>query len=86
MRFVLPVGRGHKAAYDFSNPELPTANIETLSGPVIIAPNSDGSFYTITGTGVTSLPCDNSADCDPDLVCDAVSKLCASEDGTETEV
>ncbi|KAK1741041.1 hypothetical protein QTG54_008293 [Skeletonema marinoi] len=65
-----PLPTGHKAAYDFRNPELPSVEISTLTGPVIIAPNSDGSFYTITGTGVTShagFPCDDAIDCDPGL-------------------
>ncbi len=78
---LCPLPTGHKAAYDFSNPDLPTANIETLSGPVIIAPNSDGSFYTVSGTGVTSdvgFPCDETDDCDPNLVCDAETKFCAA--------
>lgn len=76
-----PLPTGHKAAYDFRNPDLPSAEISTLSGPVIIAPNSDGSFYTISGTGVTShagFPCDETVDCDPDLICDSETKSCAS--------
>lgn len=78
---LCPLPTGHKAAYDFSNPDLPTANIETLSGPVIIAPNSDGSFYTVSGMGVTSdvgFPCDVTEDCDPNLVCDDETKFCAA--------
>eukprot|EP00577_Skeletonema_sp_RCC1716_P018216 CAMPEP_0113389676 /NCGR_PEP_ID=MMETSP0013_2-20120614/9753_1 /TAXON_ID=2843 ORGANISM="Skeletonema costatum, Strain 1716" /NCGR_SAMPLE_ID=MMETSP0013_2 /ASSEMBLY_ACC=CAM_ASM_000158 /LENGTH=249 /DNA_ID=CAMNT_0000272767 /DNA_START=83 /DNA_END=832 /DNA_ORIENTATION=+ /assembly_acc=CAM_ASM_000158 len=76
-----PLPTGHKAAYDFRNPELPSVEISTLTGPVIIAPDSDGSFYTITGTGVTShagFPCDDAIDCDPGLVCDSETKSCAS--------
>lgn len=76
---LCPLPTGHKASYDFTNPDLPTANIETLSGPVIIAPNADGSFYTVSGKGVTShdgFPCDDTIDCDPDLVCDPGTKFC----------
>jgi len=84
-----PITTGHKAVYDMSNSELPSVNIDTSSGPVIIAPNSDGSFYTITGEGVTShtgFPCDGTIDCDPGLVCNPETKSCDTGDGNTTSV
>ena len=78
-----PIPQGHKAAYDFRNPDLPSVEISTLDGPVMIAPNEDGSFYTVTGTGVTShagFPCDDISDCDPGLVCNSESS-CATPVG-----
>ena len=80
---LCPIPTGHKAAYDFRNLDLPALELETLSGPVTIAPNSDGTYYTITGTGVTShagFPCDDTVDCDPSLTCDPGTKTCASGD------
>jgi hypothetical protein len=82
-----PLTTGHKAVYDFRNPDLPAMEIDTSSGPVIIAPNSDGSFYTITGAGVTShagFPCDSTIDCDPGLICNSETKSCIAGDGNST--
>ena len=64
-----PIG-GHKAVYD--NKALPSLEIETPRGIVIIAPNDEETYYTATGEGVTSdlnFPCDESIDCDFGLVC-----------------
>jgi len=82
-----PLTTGHKAVYDFRNPDLPAMEIDTSSGPVIIAPNSDGSFYTITGAGVTSkdgFPCDATIDCDPGLVCNSETMSCVTGGGNST--
>ena len=83
-----PLTTGQKAVYDMSNPELPSVHIDMSSGHVVvIAPNSDGSFYTITGDGVTShagFPCDNTIDCDPGLVCKMKTRSCSAVDGNNT--
>ena len=78
---LCPLQEGYNAMYDFyDNPDLPSAEIATSRGNIIIEPNEDGTFYSITGDGATSdkgYPCDEDVDCDKGLVCNTEDILCA---------
>ena len=78
---LCPLQEGYNAMYDFyDNPDLPSAEIATSRGNIIIEPNEDGTFYSITGDGATSdkgYPCDEDVDCDKGLVCNSENNLCA---------
>ena len=78
---LCPLQEGYNAMYDFyDNPDLPSAEIATSRGNIIIEPNEDGTFYSITGDGATSdkgYPCDEDVDCDKGLVCNTEDNLCA---------
>jgi len=73
MEYALcPLEPGNHALYDLRDANLPSVKMNSPNGQVIIAPNEEGTFYTITGAGITSdagFPCDDGGDCDAGLVC-----------------
>ena len=62
---ICPIQEGLSGDFD-TNLEYPTATIDTSAGFIVIKPNEEGTYYEITGDGITmdlGYPCDSDKDC-----------------------
>jgi len=79
---ICPIQEGLSGDFDTSL-EYPTATIDTSAGFIVIKPNEEGTYYEITGDGITmdlGYPCDSDKDCDSNLVCNSENKCEAATD------